>query len=95
MFGYTYYVIEWDDEDVDEPWRLYVEMDKEGRVLRNIEYYRVGFQQYHEEVNSEPTTIEELAGENGSFVQIERTYFDRALVQVFELSNGGIMGMGI
>ena len=95
MFGYTYYVIEWDDEDVDEPWRLYVEMDKSGRVLRTIEYYRVGFQQYHEDLNGEPTTIEELAGETGSFVQIERTYFDRALVQVFELSNGGIMGMGI
>ena len=83
-----YYVLEWDNEDVDEPWRTYLELDAENRIRRKVEFYRVGFAQYYEDLCTEPVDIADLAGEDGSYMDLQRSFFESAVAQVYELSGG-------
>ena len=36
-----YYMIQWDHEEEDEPWRLYLEMDSRGSLRRKVEDLRL------------------------------------------------------
>ena len=58
-----YYVIEWENEEVDEPHRVYLELDRENRIRRKIEFYRVGLGYYYEDLCTDPVDIKELAGD--------------------------------
>lgn len=82
-----YYVMEWDNEEVDEPFRIYVELDQENRIRRKVEFYRVGMGQYYEDLCTEPVDISELAGE-GTYIELQRSFFESAVAQVYELSGG-------
>ena len=88
-----YYVMEWDHEEVDEPFRIYVELDQENRIRRKVEFYRVGFGQYYEDLCTEPVDIHELTGE-GTYMELQRSFFESAVAQVYELA-GGLSGMGM
>ena len=35
-----YYMIEWDHEEADDPWRLFLELDDKGSLRRKIEVFR-------------------------------------------------------
>ena len=42
MYGLKYMMIEFDNADVDEPFRVYMELDENGTtLLRKIESYRI------------------------------------------------------
>lgn len=64
-----YYMIEWENEEVDEPYRLYVEADDQNRVLREVEAYRAGYFQRYEpqELCADPRT---LAGDEGEITYL-------------------------
>ena len=87
-----YYVIEWEGVDVDEPFRIYIEVDRTGRICRKAEFYHAGFGQYYEEeLPEEPVNLAELIGE-GTCEELPRPFFESAVAQVYELS-GGLTGM--
>lgn len=83
-----YYVLEWDNEEVDEPWRTYLELDRENRICRRVDFYRAGFAEYYEDLETDPVDVAELAGKEGSCEELQRSFFESAVAQVYELSGG-------
>ena len=88
-----YYVIEWDNVDVDDPFRIYVELDRENRICRQVDFYHVGMGQYYEDLCGEPVDLAALTGE-GSCEEIQRSFFESAVAQAYELSSG-LTGMSL
>ena len=82
-----YYVLEWDNEDVDEPWRTYLELDRSDYICRRVDFYHAGFAEYYEDLNIGPVDIKELTGE-GSCEELQRSFFESAVAQVYELAGG-------
>lgn len=60
-----YYVIEWDREEEDEPWRLYLELDSRGSLRRKVEVYRIGLYQPFDDLDTPPVDPRQLAGSEG------------------------------
>ena len=53
MYGLKYMMIEFDNADVDEPFRIYLELDENGTtLLRKIESYRAGLQEVYRDRKS-------------------------------------------
>ena len=50
-----YYMIEWDHEEEDEPWKLYLELDSRGCPRRKVEVFRVGVYQSFDDLDEPPT----------------------------------------
>ena len=72
-----YYQIEWTNEEPDEPFKLYLELDEEGRLRRKVEAYRFGVY----DAFDEPKTLtridpQELAGSEGHVTKLTRVQFD-------------------
>lgn len=88
-----YYVIEWENEEVDEPHRVYLELDRENRIRRKIEFYRVGLGYYYEDLCTEPVDIKELAGE-ADYGEVRANAFEIALGQLAEVT-GNFVGMDL
>lgn len=70
-----YYLIEWDHEEPDEPWRLFLEMEG-GRVRRKVEVYRTGLYETSEVTDSEPADPRQLAGQEGFLSSLNRVQFE-------------------
>ena len=90
-----YYMIQGENEEVDEPWQLCLELDRQGHLLRKVEIYRVGLFQAYEDLNTPPMDPRELAGSDGFVSKITASQFESAWCQAFEPSglSGGLMGM--
>ena len=73
-----YYMIEWENEEPDEPWRVLQELTDRGNPRRRIEVYRVGMQNAAEAPEEElpPMDPRELAGEDGHLTSITRFQFE-------------------
>ena len=56
-----YYMIEWEHEEADDPWRLFLEMDDKGSLLRKIEVFRIGVYEPYENLNTHRPTIQVCA----------------------------------
>ena len=87
-----YYMIEWDHEEPDEPWRLFLEMDRTGSLCRKVEAFRVGVYESYEELDTPPMDPRELAGSEGNLRKITRAQFDEIWEQSRQM-RGGFMGM--
>ena len=61
-----YYMIEWDHEEEDEPWRLYLELDSRGCPRRKVEVFRVGLYQSYDDLDEPPTDPRQAAGSEGN-----------------------------
>ena len=57
-----YYMIEWENEEMDDPWRLYLELDRYGCICRKVEAYRVGIYETFEAPEDTPVDPQQLAG---------------------------------
>ena len=91
MYGLKYMMIEFDNADVDEPFRVYMELDENGtKLLRKIESYRAGLQEIYRNLNT-PVNVYELAGEDGEVLNITASQFESIWSMAHEMS-GGIMG---
>lgn len=91
MYGLKYMMIEFDNADVDEPFRVYMELDENGTtLLRKIESYRAGLQEIYRNLNT-PVNVYELAGEDGEVLNITASQFESIWSMAHEMS-GGIMG---
>ena len=88
-----YYVIEWENEEVDEPHRVYLELDRENRIRRKIEFYRVGLGYYYEDLCTDPVDIKELAGD-ADYGEVKANAFEIALGQLAEVT-GNFVGMDL
>ena len=71
-----YYMIEWDREEPDEVWRLYLELDSQGCLRRKVEVYRMGLYQPSEILDSPPTDPRQLAEEDGAVTSLNRIQFE-------------------
>ena len=87
-----YYMIEWEHEEDDEPWRIYIEMDRYGCLCRKIEAYRVGVYETFDELDTPPTDPREIAGSEGHITQLNRVQFEDMWTQSREMPDG-FMGM--
>lgn len=87
-----YYMIEWEHEAEDEPWRVYLEMDRHGCLCRKIETYRVGIYETFDELDTPPMDPREIAGSEGHVTQLNRAQFDELWAQSREMPDG-FMGM--
>lgn len=87
-----YYMIEWEHEEPDEPWRIYIEMDRYGCLCRKIEAYRVGVYETFDELDTPPTDPREIAGSEGNVTQLNRVQFEDMWTQSREMPDG-FMGM--
>ena len=87
-----YYMIEWEHEEEDEPWRVYIEMDRYGCLCRKIEVFRVGIYQTHEDLETPPMDPREIAGSEGHVSQLNRIQFEDMWTQSREIPDG-FMGM--
>ena len=87
-----YYVIEWDREEEDEPWRLYLELDSRGSLRRKVEVYRIGLYQPCDDLDTPPVDPRQLAGSEGSVTQLTRAQFADIWEQSREMPDG-FMGM--
>ena len=90
MYGLNYLMIEWDNADVDEPFRVYMELDENNVLLRKIEVYRAGLQEVYRNLNT-PINPTELAGDDGELLRITASQFESIWSMAHEMS-GGIMG---
>lgn len=88
-----YYMIEWDHEEQDEPWRVYLEMDRYGCLCRKVEAYRIGIYETFEDLDTPPMDPRELAGSEGHISKITRAQFDDIWTHSRETASGGFMGM--
>lgn len=88
-----YYQIEWDHEDFDEPWRLFLELDSHGALCRKVEVYRVGLYEPTDDIN-DPTPVDpqQLAGDSGNVTALTRVQFEDVWDQSREMPQG-FMGM--
>ena len=87
-----YYMIQWDHEEEDEPWRLYLEMDSRGSLRRKVEVYRIGLYQPFDALDTPPVDPRQLAGADGSVTQLTRAQFADIWEQSREMPDG-FMGM--
>ncbi len=87
-----YYMIEWDHEEEDEPWRIYLEMDRQGCLCRKVEVYRVGIYQAFEDLDTRPMDPREIAGSEGNVNKLTRPQFEEIWTQSREMPDG-FMGM--
>ena len=90
MYGLNYLMIEWDNADVDEPFRVYMELDENNVLLRKIEVYRAGLQEVYRNLNT-PINPTELAGDDGELLRITASQFESNWSMAHEMS-GGMMG---
>ena len=60
-----YYVIEWDHEEPDEPWKLYLELDSRGCPRRKVEVFRIGLYQPYDDLEEPPMDPRQAAGAEG------------------------------
>lgn len=88
-----YYMIEWENEEADDPWRVYLELDRYGCLCRKVEVYRVGVYESFEDLESSPMDPRELAGSEGNLTQITRVQFEDIWTQSRELTSGSFMNM--
>lgn len=70
-----YYMIEWDHEDFDEPWRVYLELDDHGALCRRVDAYRMGLYEAYEDLNTPPMDPREIAGGDGNLSPLNRIQF--------------------
>ena len=87
-----YYMIEWDHEEPDEPWKLYLELDSRGCLRRKVEVYRVGLYESFDDLDTPPVDPRQLAGPEGSVTQLNRAQFADIWEQSREMPDG-FMGM--
>ena len=87
-----YYMIEWEHEEADEPWRLCIEMDSRGTLRRKIEVYRVGLYETEDDLDTPPIDPRELAGSEGHITEMTRAQFEDYWDQSREMPDG-FMGM--
>ena len=87
-----YYMIEWDHEEPDEPWKLYLELDSRGYLRRKVEVYRVGLYESFDDLDTPPLDPRQLAGEEGNVTTLNRIQFDDIWDQSCQMPNG-FMGM--
>jgi len=71
-----YFMIEYKNEDVDEPWRVILEMDDQRRIQRQVNCYRMGLEEAVEVEADTPTDVEELAGLDGVVTPLNRLQFE-------------------
>ena len=71
-----YFMIEYKTEEVDEPWRVILELDDQRRIQRQVNCYRMGLEEAVEVESDTPTDIEELAGLDGIVTQLNRMQFE-------------------
>lgn len=71
-----YFMIEYKNEDVDEPWRVILEMDDQRRIQRQVNCYRMGLEEALEVEANTPTDVEELAGLDGVVTPLNRLQFE-------------------
>ena len=90
MYGLNYLMIEFENADVDEPFRVYMELDENNVLQRKIEVYRAGLQEVYRNLNT-PVDPKELAGEDGELLRITASQFESNWSMAHEMS-GGIMG---
>jgi len=88
-----YYMIEWENEEMDDPWRLYLELDRYGCICRKVEAYRVGIYETFEDPENTPVDPQQLAGSEGHVSKITRPQFDDIWAQSRETGTGSFMNM--
>ena len=87
-----YYMIEWDHEEPDEPWKLYLELDSRGCLRRKVAVYRVGLYESFDDLDTPPVDPRQLAGEEGDVASLNRIQFDDVWEQSRQMPDG-FMGM--
>lgn len=90
MHDLTYLMIEYFNADVDEPYRVYLELDENNVLLRKVESYRAGLQEVYRNLNT-PVNPTEMAGDSGELLRITASQFESIWSMAYEMS-GGIMG---
>ena len=88
-----YYMIEWDHEEEDEPWKLYLELDSRGCPRRKVEAYRVSPTENMSD-RSWMATMDprQAAGSEGNVTALNRVQFDDIWEQSRQMPDG-FMGM--
>ena len=87
-----YYMIEWDHEEPDEPWKLYRELDSRGCLRRKVEVYRIGLYEPCDDLATPPMDPRQLAGEDGNVTALNRVQFEDIWEQSRQMPDG-LMGM--
>lgn len=90
MYDLTYLMIEFYNADVDEPYRVYLELDEGNVLLRKVETYRAGLQEVYRNLNT-PVDPVAMAGDDGELLRITASQFESIWSMAHEMS-GGIMG---
>lgn len=71
-----YLMIEYKHEEVDEPWRVILELDDKKCIQRRVDCYRMGLEEAIEVDADTPTDVEELAGLDGTVTPLNRAQFE-------------------
>ena len=87
-----YYMIEWEHEEEDEPWKLYLELDSRGGPRRKVEAYRVGLYPSDADLDEPPMHPRQAAGSEGNVTALNRVQFDDIWEQSRQMPDG-FMGM--
>lgn len=70
-----YYLIEWEHEEPDDPWQVYLELDNAGHLTRRIDAYRFGLYEPFESSDAPMTDPRQVAGDSGSVSKIHAAQF--------------------
>ena len=71
-----YYMIEYQHEEMDEPWRVILELNDQRCIQRRVNCYRMGLEEAVEVDDTTPTDVEELAGLDGKVITLNRMQFE-------------------
>lgn len=80
-----YYMIEWEHEEADDPWRLFLELDHQGCIRRKIEVFRIGVYEAYEDLDTPPVDPREIAGAEGHVNNINYYQFEDMWSQAREV----------
>lgn len=84
---YHYYLIQWDHDLDDEPYRLFLELDSSKRIHRKVEVYSIGIIEAFEDVDEPPISLYELAGD-GTVMELTYPQFEEQWARAREMPSG-------
>ena len=87
-----YYMIEWDHEEPDEPYKVYLELASRGTIRRKVDSYRVGVYESFDDLDTPPVDPRQIAGSEGHVTDLNRAQFDDIWDQSRQMPDG-FMGM--
>ena len=83
-----YYMIQYQNEGMDEPWMVILELDEQNCIQRQIDCYRIGGLQEPKVVHADtPTDVKALVGKDDTIIPLDQPRFEALWAEAYNMPN--------